>query len=172
MNKQHKEEKHTVNLESLQESISRIIDFDKDLSTVERRRNYETYIQYFSDLENEAWDLGFRLNIPEMTGKELEDICTIIVFCTSLYDVLEKEKPLRKFGLEHQAHDIRIEKNKLIRNMEFNDKFYIQMLINETREILQTSEYFSEGHQLRLLNRLEKFQSALHRSFSIFETYF
>jgi len=85
---------------------------------------------------------------------------------------LEKEKPLRKYGLEHRAHEIRSDKKQIIYEMDFNDKFYLQMLINEARDILETSEYFSESHQLRLLKRLEKFQIALHSSQSFFEHIF
>jgi hypothetical protein len=163
---------HYDGLAELQECARRIIDLDDRMTTVERRKNYEQYLSLYSDLENFAWDQGYRLNGPEITGRVLEDISMITVFCRDLDDILEKEKPLRKFGLEHGVRDIVSGKAKLLDKLEVTDKFKVQILLNEIRDILQKSNYFSERQQFRLLVRLEKMQRALHRSVSVLEDLF
>lgn len=42
----------------------------------------------------------------------------------------------------------------------------LQQLINEMREFLASSEFIEEGHKLRLLKKLEKLQSELHKKMS------
>jgi hypothetical protein len=159
-------------LAKLQEYINRIIELDDRLTTVERRRNYDEFLALYYDLEDYAWRQGYKLKGPEITGKPLEDIAMITVFCRNLDDLLEKEKPLRRYGLENEVRDIVSGKTKLLDRLEVTDKFKVQLLVNEIRDILQNSEYWSERRQYRLLVRLEKLQRVLHRSVSILEDLF
>ena len=167
-----KKELEKDKLQELQEHTRRIIELDDNMTTVERRQNYEQFLSHYAELEDFAWDQGYRLNGPELTGKALEDISMITVFCRDLDDILEKEKPLRRFGLENEVREIVSGKAKLLDRLELTDKFKVQILLNEIRDILQKSNYFSERQQFRLLVRTEKLQRALHRSVSVFEDFF
>jgi hypothetical protein len=142
------------------------------MTSVERRQNYEQFLSLYTDLVDYAWDHGFRLNGPEISGKVLEDIGMITVFCRDLDDILEKEKPLRKFGLEHGVRNIVSGKAKFMEKLDVTDQFKLQILLNEIRDILQKSKYFGERQQYRLLVRVEKLQRALHRSSTIFDDFF
>jgi len=159
-------------LQELQEYARRIIDLDDRMTSVERRVNYEHFLSLYTELENFAWDQGYRLNGPEITGRVLEDIGLITVFCRDLDDILEKEKPLRKFGLDHGVRDIVSGKAKLLDRLEITDQFKLQILLNEIRDILQKSNYYGERQQYRLLVRVEKLQRALHTSHTIFDDLF
>lgn len=159
-------------LEELQEYARRIIDLDDKMTSVERRVNYEHFLSLYTELEDFAWDQGYRLNGPEITGRVLEDLGLITVFCRDLDDILEKEKPLRKFGLEHGVREIISGKAKLLNKLEVTDQFKLQILLNEFRDILQKSNYFSERQTYRLLVRVEKLQRGLHRSSSVFDDFF
>lgn len=159
-------------LQELQEHANRIINLDDGMNSVERRQNYEQFLSLYTELEDYAWEQGYRLNGPEITGRVLEDIGLITVFCRDLYDILEKEKPLRKFGLDHGVREIISGKAKLLDRLEMTDQFKLQILLNEFRDILQKSNYFGERQQYRLLVRLEKLQRALHTSRTIFDDMF
>jgi len=156
----------------LQEYARRIIDLDDQMNSVERRQNYEQFLSQYTELEDFAWDQGYRLNGPEISGRVMEDIGLITVFCRDLDDILEKEKPLRKFGLDHGVRDIVSGKAKLLDKLEITDQFKVQILLNEIRDILEKSNYFSERQTYRLLVRVEKLQRALHRSSSVFDDFF
>lgn len=156
----------------LQEYARRIIDLDDRMTSVERRVNYEHFLSLYTELEDFAWKQGYRLNGPEISGRILEDIGLITVFCRDLDDILEKEKPLRKFGLDHGVREIISGKAKLLDKLEITDQFKVQILLNEIRDILQKTNYFSERQTYRLLVRVEKLQRALHRSSSVFEDLF
>ncbi len=163
---------HEDKLAKLQEYIRRIIDLDEHMTSVERRQNYEQFLSLYTDMEDFAWAQGYRLNGPVISGNVLEDIGMITVFCRDLDDILEKEKPLRKFGLEHGVRDIVSGKAKLLDRLEITDQFKVQILLNEIRDILQKSHYYGERQQYRLLVRVEKLQRALHRSSTIFDDIF
>lgn len=47
----------------------------------------------------------------------------------------------------------------------------IQALINQLRDEIQKSHVLPEGHRVRLLRRLEKFQSELHKTMSNLDTF-
>jgi hypothetical protein len=159
-------------LKELQDYTRRIIELDDNMTTVERRQNYEQFLSLYAELEDYAWDQGYCLKGPELTGKALEDVSLITVYSRNLDDILEKEKPLRRFGLENEIREIVSGKAKLLDRLEVTDKFKVQILLNEIRDILEKSNYFSERQQFRLLVRLEKLQRALHRSSTIFDDIF
>jgi len=159
-------------LEELQEYARQIIDLDDQMNSIDRKQNYELFLTHYTALEDFAWDQGYRLNGPEISGRVLEDIGLITVFCRDLDDILEKEKPLRKFGLDHGVRDIVSGKTKLLDKLEITDQFKVQILVNEIRDILQKTNYFSEKQTYRLLVRVEKLQRALHRSSSVFDDFF
>ncbi len=159
-------------LQELQEYARRIIALDDQMNSIERKQNYEQFLTHYTELEDFAWDHGYRLNGPEISGRVLEDIGLITVFCRDLDDILEKEKPLRKFGLDHGVRDIVSGKTKLLDKLEITDQFKVQILLNEIRDILQKTNYFSERQTYRLLVRVEKLQRALHRSSSVFDDFF
>jgi len=64
------------------------------------------------------------------------------------------------------------EKSKSIRNLSWsklNDKKLTQKKINSLRKIITESIFFDDDYKRRLLKKLEKFQSALHSSDSVFD---
>ncbi len=156
----------------LQEFARRIIELDDHMTSVERRQNYEQFLSLYTALEDYAWDHGYRINGPEISGNVLEDIGLITVFCRNLDDILEKEKPLRKFGLEHGVREIVSGKAKLLGKLDVTDQFKLQILLNEFRDILQKSNYYAERQQYRLLVRVEKLQRAMHTTRTIFDDMF
>ena len=67
---------------------------------------------------------------------------------------------------------LRWKDGELLDKLEITDQFKVQILLNEIRDILQKTNYFSERQTYRLLVRVEKLQRALHRSSSVFDDFF
>ncbi len=140
----------------------RILDYDASLRGKDRTRHHHDYLRLLKDLENYAWDNRRRLRIPALTGKPVEDICLIIVFCNNLVQSLKEQGVLKQYGIEYNPDVGRIRGSNLVWHMDDTDYKRIQHRINEIREILQTSVLFAEKHQLSLLIDLERLQKTLH----------
>jgi len=158
-------------LDILQGIAGRIVKLDKGLTMAQRRASYEKYIEHFSELENFAWDCGYRLSIPALTGRKLEDIQKIFIFCKALVSVLENEKPLRKYGLLDDVSELEAAREELLPKMELNDWLKIQIHINEMNLLLEKTVYFSESHLSRIKTGVVKLQYALNKSTSFWDIF-
>ena len=110
-------------------------------------------------------DLKITMKPPPMTANRVENMTHI----ANYFNVLKQEVIKQK--IEEQI----IESTESI-NIRMGTGFYyefsdddigkIQNLISELRDLIAKSDVFEEGHKRRLLNRLERLQSELHKRVS------
>jgi len=108
--------------------------------------------------------IGFELEseIPELFGPRDEDIRRVSDFIAELRDGTTRQ--LGKGQYDSYKH-LFMEKFEVSSHYEFSqgDLDEIQELLNRLRDLFSKSEELEEGHKSRLLRRLEKLQSELHK---------
>lgn len=110
-------------------------------------------------------DFKLLVDVPRVTGDPDTDCNPIAAFISRVAEPLRKQVA--------QAKLERIERSMALSigvgfAYEFSqgDLDRVQLLINELRELISASERFEAKHQRRLLMRLEKLQSELHKRMS------
>lgn len=96
--------------------------------------------------------------------------------CVNLSSFMDKVKKQLELLVRNQANARRIEQIKNHFSITINNAFgyeftdgdlkRIQQLINDLREMVSANTELDEGHKQRMLKRLEKMQSELHKKMS------
>ena len=117
------------------------------------------FITIYSDIKE------LKLKAPVIGGDPQADTKVIVEFITKV------RKDARR-----RSHQSQYERYKNIFGTKFGKVFHfefsegdlklIQELINELRDLISTTEELEEGHKHRLIKKLEKVQSELHKSVS------
>lgn len=149
------------------EAISRHLEETADQGNEWTRKDYDLLIEAYAFIES-LIDAGLLepLSPPLALGGTMADDCrNINGFLKDTGNLLEAES--RRLKLQTF-------KNRF--NMELGTKFFyefsqgdvdrIQILVNELRENISKSAHFEKDHQQRLLARLEKLQSEIHKKMS------
>ena len=127
--------------------------------------HYEEYLLALAIIQAYAESYGIELEYPELSGDIKDNISRIEYFFNSIRStfyqrftegVFERYKRLfdRKFG------------RAFLYQFSDGDLQRIQTLVNELRQLITETEEIEDEHRSRLLKRLEKLQSELHKSVS------
>ncbi len=124
---------------------------------------FEGFSLILSIIEN--FELPTDEFIPKLGGDIDSD-------CSSMYKFLENTK--KSYKAKATVIKLELMKNKFSRtlNQSFSYEFSqgdldrIQILINELREQINSSNLFEPNHKERLLKRLEKLQAEMHKKMS------
>jgi len=131
------------------------------------KNDYEILFEGFSLIQSiiESFELPVYIQIPKINGDEQQD-------CSSMNNFLNSIGKIYKAKATEIKLDMMKNKFKIILNQSFAYEFSqgdldrIQVLINELREQINSSDLFEEKHKSRLLSRLEKLQAEMHKKMS------
>lgn len=129
----------------------------------------------FDDYEEAVKALGFLIafadarnlhfEFPKLSGDRAENVSKILEMFHRIYKDYENQFP--NFVLEKSKQKYEIEFGRtFIYEFPEDDLKRIQELINELRTLISESKEIEENHKARLLSRLEKLQSELHKKVS------
>lgn len=140
-------------------------DFDDSLPTAERTSHYNEYLTALSLLKALSEVLGYKLLPPELSDDVSLNIGRIIrsfAESKSFFDTAYTDYTAEQFKKTLQN---RYGSNYLYQFTD-GDLERVQKLIDELRGLILSSELLYENHKQRLLKRLEKLQSELHKKMS------
>lgn len=147
------------------EILDALIHFHKNLPGDEEVNHYDDYLRTFTLLCVFAESHGIYLPIPLFSVNVKDNILRIVQFFSNA-----RAPIIQKFASGNT------DKYKTVIERKFGKRFHyqfsdgdikrIQVLINELREIIKDTESLDIDHRTRLLKRLEKLQSELHKTVS------
>lgn len=139
--------------------------FDDSFSPTEKTFHYDEYLTAFSLLKALSEVLGYRMTLPELSddisiniGRIIRSFAENQTFFVAAYTDYTAEQ-------FRAALQNRYGFNYLYQFTD-GDLETIQKLVDELRSLILSSELLSENHKQRLLKRLEKLQSELHKKMS------
>jgi len=140
-------------------------EWHKDIPKEEEINSYEEYIDCYAALETYLLSKSIQFNPIELVDRKSENIEMITTFFHEIRNSFDKK-------LTHDILETSRNKYKIKLNVGFAYEFTdgdlkrIQTLINELREQITGSNLFEANHRERLLSKLEKLQSELHKKVS------
>lgn len=116
------------------------------------------------------------VSVPSINGDAAADVKTI----TQTFDELGRwaRSNLSLRAAKKSVEDAREKGDQILtgakpHEFDFGDDFSkVQTLLNELRDLMAASEDIADAHKKRLLRRLEKLQSELHKTSSDLDRYF
>jgi hypothetical protein len=130
-------------------------------------KDYEILFEGFSLIQSiiESFEISVYISVPNINGETNKD-------CMLMYDYINNIGKI--FQAKSTAIRLDAMKNKFKRTLnqsfayEFSqgDLDRIQVLINELRHHINSSDLFEEEHKSRLLSKLEKLQAEMHKKMS------
>jgi len=143
----------------------RFVEFDSKILSDDESDFYEDYISYLALLN--TLTKGFSLDFEEPTvGQDIaRDIQGIQEYIRSVRESIKLKQAKNKYNELVDAYKIRRGSGFFY---EFTDSEVnkLQALINELRETIAKNDKFEADHKRRLLARLERLQSELHKKIS------
>lgn len=123
--------------------------------------DYDDYLKAYAILNTLCEKANLDLSKVSLSGLD-NDISSIRTFIASAYGGSKEKQVKAKFN--HEEGKFKSFREDIY-EYEFSDSDYekIQNQINNIRDLISESDVLSEGHQRRLLNRLEQFQNELHK---------
>lgn len=129
--------------------------------------DYEMLLETYALLSSleDAGLLSDNIYIPNVTGSLNEDCSNIFELVCKVNGLYTAE--ISKLKVQSYKSQFRVNFNNVF-SYEFSqgDLDRIQTLVNELREHVSKSGDFEDEHKRRLLSRLEKLQSELHKKMS------
>ena len=126
---------------------------------------YDEYVSSYALLDAYIEENNLEHTLPELGINRNENVSNIINSFSIIQSALDKE--LTENVVEHLKNKYRSKfKNTFAYEFSEGDISRIQELINELRENISEYKGFEENHRQRLLRRLEKLQSELHKRVS------
>lgn len=141
--------------------------------------NYEKYLEglgvinAFMDLNN------FDYKNVEIIGKSNEDMNNIIAYILAIFE--NANRKIASYLPKRKAKE-KVENSKQLFLYKFGNIFHygfsdndleeIQRLIDKLRKLISSSEEIEQNHKNRLLKRLEKLQSELHKKTSNLDRFY
>ena len=148
---------------ALNEIVNRTVDHWGEFSPGAEVNDFDTFLEAHAIARALAENVqGFDFAAPELTGSPNEMLSTIIEYMEAVKASISKhlvELKMSQFNAKYAA------KYGNIFAYEFSegDLKRIQVLINELRDVIKESELFEEDHKRRLMSRLERLQSEMHK---------
>ena len=126
---------------------------------------FDNYLAAFGAAQGLCESNKLTLEAPTLPADRSDAVTQILSYIRSLEQLLDSEFA----ALTVSTHkDMLKERFAKCFHYEFSsgDMSHARELINELRELVSKSELFEEGHRSRLLLKLEKIQSELHKRVS------
>lgn len=101
-----------------------------------------------------------------LTGEAAADVNTISQYLYGLRILIGKQVNLEGYETLHQQFSVMLDPTVFHYEFSEGDLTRIQTLVNELRDLIVASEELEERHKRRVLGRLEKLQSELHKKVS------
>ncbi len=140
--------------------------FHASLPEDEEGRNYEGYLEAFAIMQAYLDAHGItNFEYPGLTGDPKMDMNQILEFFADVQGLLNKKFTESTFEQYKMVFQQRFAKG-FFYEFSKGDLKRIQTLINELRKLISASKELDEDHKLRLIKRLEKLQSELHKRMS------
>ena len=140
-------------------------DFHDSLLKQDLVSNYENYLSALAVLQAYSESHGIELEYPSLTGNIEINISRITDFFSNVSGTFDQKFTFSIFEKYKRSFERKFGKGFLYQFSD-GDLKRIQTLINELREIISKTEALDEDHRSRLLKRLEKLQSELHKTVS------
>ena len=126
---------------------------------------YLSYIEYWSLLSSYLTSNGYTFESIELAQSKKSDIKNIAGFFNTISSEFEQKYTNQLITTSKEKYDL-LFGNVFLYEFSDGDIKIIQNLINELRDIVTSSELFSAEHKERILRKLEKMQSELHKKVS------
>lgn len=136
------------------------------------QEDYEKYVETYTLIESiiESFKLKISKSSINIIGESTSDILNIQQYLSDVKTEANKNKNLLNF--ENMKNRFKKDfNNGFFYEFSEGDINIIQRLINELREEINKSELFEEEHKKRLLKRLEKLQSEMHKKMSDIDSF-
>ncbi len=145
--------------------IDSFFEFIESLNQDERVNEHDMYIEYYHLLEGFLSSKDYNIKHVDFGSSFLKNIDNVVEVFVEENDFFTNKITKEKVNNSKERYS-RIFGNSFVYEFAQEDIDRIQILINELREIVSKSDFFEEKHQARLLRRLEKLQSELHKKVS------
>lgn len=129
--------------------------------------DYSIFIEAYSLLV-EVVDSGLiplKVEYPAITGKSSEDSHNICILLRNLRSTLKAEASRLTVQMHRSKFRMSLG-NCFAYEFSQGDLDRVQILLNQLRDLISSSQSFEKDHQQRLLQRLEKLQSEIHKKVS------
>lgn len=113
----------------------------------------------------EKFDINHLRKVPAASGVENENTNNTIAYFKTVYTWIQEERSKKKLSGGEDRFRVLLA-NTFSYEFSDDETTRINQLISELREIISKSELFEEGHKQRLLRRLERLQSEVHKKVS------
>lgn len=129
--------------------------------------DYEVLAEGFALIESaiESGLIVYDVPRPEITGTMPEDCASLLRYILDIEQHFSSQATKLKFDRLKATFRLSLSAS-FCYEFSQGDLSKIQSLINELREQISSSNHFEHDHQQRLLRRLEKIQSELHKKVS------
>lgn len=120
------------------------------------------------------WEYAFKTKASPELGKGLSDpdlMGSIRQFMANLRAEVRKLELTKLTEDAAASFEMTLGKEFAV-SLNENDKSKIQQHIDELRKLLSATEEFSESHRRRIVKRLERMQSELHKKFSDMDVFY
>jgi hypothetical protein len=131
-------------------------------------KEFDAMVEVFTFIEalNEAGLTGMALAQPDLSSRDLEERCQSLSKCINQFRLaVEKEHQVQKIASVKSRMTLGIGRGFAYQFSEA-DVHRVQVLISELRMHIVESTFFDDAHRARILKRLEKLQSELHKKMS------
>ena len=132
------------------------------MSTEER---FDLVLEVFALIANYSETHGLEITIPQISDYEDDDLRKSCEFISSLRDSSEKEARARQFYRYRSLFGTKLG-TTFCYEFSAGDLEQVQDRVDKLRGLISESQEFREDHKNRLLNKLEKLQSELHKRVS------
>lgn len=128
-------------------------------------KKHDEYIEYYMLLESFLNSYGYEFSQITFSNNKTTNIKLIVGFFNNINTEFENKRTKDLISDTKNRFDIRFN-NTFSYEFTQGDLDRVQVLISELRDEITKSELFDEKHRRRLLMRLEKLQSELHKKVS------
>lgn len=146
-------------------ALHRICEVFFEISGPRNRPTQEDCYRAFAYLKNYAENHGVKLELPRITGTANIDISEITRAFKAIYKDVSQPVGQRRFE-SFDAEYARHFSNTFLYEFTEGDVKRIQTLINELRDEIAKVKDLTDEHKQRIMKRLEKMQSELHKKMS------
>lgn len=109
---------------------------------------------------------GGPISLPSITGNETEDTKKFVAFISALHREMTERVNKDQYARARDAYSLMLGTAGFHYEFSDGDLARIQKLVNELRDLIAASEELVDEHKRRVLGRLEKLQSELHKKVS------
>lgn len=139
--------------------------FEIDRGHASGQEPIDEYLGAYAAIETLAECLNISFREREWGGDRIEDIQHIRATFNQVSDVLNKKKTKDVLSNARDKFKTKFGAGFLYRFSD-GDLKRIQALLNELRDLIKKSELFDAKHKERILTKLERLQSELHKQMS------